>query len=364
MADDTELAAPEAVNLDTILDSAIEQHTPKDDAPAADVAAEASPRADATGRLHGQDGKFVAKTDSAAEAAPEGIAAETAKPAEPAQPVEPAPPTLDPPARWTADDKAKFTQWPRDIQEMVLARAKEEQADFTRKTQEAAELRKASEPLLNAVKPYQEYLSRIAPAVGQTPDQMVASLLGVEYQLRTGDPYQKAQALHQIAQSYGIDLAAMSRGELPAAPDPAFTQLRQSFGTIEQRLAHIESEREAERTRQTAQSIEDFRKAADTTGRPLHPYFDRVRGVMGQILTDDPSLTLKAAYDKAIEPIQQAIADGLKSQQETAERERLAAVEKAKKAAPVRSSGSQPNGVAKGKGLDEILSAAIDARMA
>lgn len=365
---DSGLGAPEpAADLDSILSTAIETHTPKDDAPVAEPAAEAStdPKVDATGRLHGEDGKFIGKKEEepAAPAASQEPTADPAKPAaitvpEPA-PVQP----VEPPARWTPEEKAKFAAWPRDVQEAVVERHKALEADYTRKTQEAAELRRSAEPILNAVKPFEQYLNQVAPRIGQTPDKMIANLIGVEYQLRTGDPHTKAQALLQIAAEYGIDLAAMSRGEMPAAPDPHYTQLRQSFGTIEQRLSRFEQMMEQEQQRQTVQQIEAFSTATDESGRPKHPHFERVRGVMGQLMGGDPTLTLEQAYQKATEPIHEAIAVELKTRQEVAEKQRLETLEKAKKAAPVRSTGSQPNGSAKAKDLDSILSAAIDSRM-
>ena len=271
---------------------------------------------------------------------------------------------VEPPARWTPDKKASFSTWPRDVQEAVVARNAELEADYTRKTQEAAELRRTAEPYLNAIKPYQAYLNELAPIIGQTPDTMIASLLGAEYQLRTGDPLEKAQALRDIAASYGIDLAALSRGELPAQADPHYQQLRQSFGTLEQRVALTEQMIEAERRRQTAQEIEAFSIARDSSGHPSHPLFPRVRGVMAQLLRDDPALTLEAAYQKAIAPVQQAIAQELRVHQDMAERQRRQAVEKARKAAPVKSSGSSPNGSARTKDLDALLWDNINAKIA
>lgn len=368
MTDETQAASgsePAAKDLDSIIFDAIEKSSP-DDAPAADAAAEASPepKADDAGRLRGPDGKFVAKPAEtpAAEAPDKGHADAATTPAPAATP-EPAPQPLEAPARWTADEKAKFAAWPRDVQEAVIERHKAMEADYTRKTQEAAELRRHAEPILNAVRPYEDYLRQVAPVVGQTPDQMVGSLLGVEYQLRTGDPYQKVTALHQIAQSYGIDLAAISRGEMPAAPDPHYQQLRQSYGSLEQRLAQFEQQIAQEQQRQSVQQIEAFRTAADASGRPLHPHFERVRGVMGQLMREEPSLTLDAAYQKAVEPIQQAIAEELKQREAEADRQRQAALEKARKAAPVKSTGSQPNGSTKAKDLDSILSDAINSRL-
>lgn len=349
-----------AADLDSILDKAIETHTPKDDAPieaAAEVAPE--PVADDTGRLRGPDGKFVAKPDSAEPVASQEPTAEAAKPAA-ITASEPAQQPLEAPARWTAEKKAQFAAWPRDVQETVLERIKEQEADYTRKTTEAAELRRTAEPILNAIKPFEQYLNQVASRIGSTSDKMIANLVGVEYQLRTGQPHEKAQALLQIAAEYGIDLAAMSRGEMPAAPDPHYTQLRQSFGTIEQRLSRFEQMMEQEQQRQTAQQIESFATAADEAGRPKHPHFERVRGVMGQLMGGDTTLTLEQAYQKAIEPINEAIAQELKTRQEAVEKQRLETLEKAKKAAPIKTSGSAPNGSAKSKDLDSILTANIE----
>ena len=134
-----------------------------------------------------------------------------------------------------------------------------------------------------------------------------------------------------------------------ALADPHYQQLRQSFGTLEQRLAQTEQMIEAERQRQTAQEIEAFSNARDAAGRSRYPHFPRVRGVMAFLLRDDPALTLEAAYQKATEPLQQAVAEELRVRQEAADRVRQETVEKARKAAPVKSSGSSPNGSAKAK---------------
>jgi hypothetical protein len=289
-----------------------------------------------------------ASASEPAKAAPSGDPSPAAEPALQVQPIEP-------PARWTPDKKASFATWPRDVQEAVVARNSELEADYTRKTQEAADLRRTAEPLLKAIKPYEAYLNELAPVIGQTPDAMIASLLGIEYQLRKGDPQKKAKALRDIAASYGIDLAALSRGEPPAA---------QSFGTLEQRLTQTEQMIEAERQRQTAQEIEAFSNATDAAGRSRYPHFPRVRGVMAFLLRDDPALTLEAAYQKATEPLQQAVAEELRVRQEAADRERQQTVEKARKVAPVKSSGSSPNGSAKAKDLDALLWDNINAKMA
>lgn len=346
---------PGATDLDSIITSALAERGNSDAANVPDAESFTAARAS------------DAPASESARAEPSDDPSPAAGPAS----LQPSPP----PARWTADMKAQFATWPREVQEAVLARNSELEADYTRKTQDAAELRRTAEPYLNAIKPFEAYLNELSPIIGQTPDTMIASLLGLEYQLRTGDPLEKAKALRDIAASYGIDLAALNRGELPAAHDtsqtrvnalldPHYQQLRQSFGTLEQRVALAEQMLEAERQRQTAQAVEAFASARDALGRPRHPHFPRVRGVMSQLLRDEPALTLEQAYQTAIEPLQQAIAEELRVRQETAERRRQEAVEKARKVAPVKSSGSAPNGSAKANDLDGLLWDNINAKIA
>jgi hypothetical protein len=346
---------PGATDLDSIITSALAERGDGDAAHAPD--AESFTAAQASDASVSESARAAPSDDPSPAAGPASL-----------QPV-------SPPARWTADKKAQFATWPREVQEAVLARNSELEADYTRKTQDAAELRRTAEPYLNAIKPFEAYLNELAPIIGQTPDTMIAGLLAAEYLLRHGDPLDKAKALRDIAASYGIDLADLSRGELPAAHsasqtrvnpllDPHYQQLRQSFGTLEQRVALAEQIIESERQRQTAQAVEAFASARDAFGRPRYPHFPRVRGVMSQLLRDEPALTLEQAYQKAIEPLQQAIAEELRVRQETAERRRQQAVEKARKVAPVKSSGSVPNGSAKAKDLDALLWDNINAKIA
>src|SRR5689334_12899924 len=102
---------PAAPTLDSVLDKAIEQHTPKDDAPAPVVEAAPepeTPRAEhPTDPTRYADGTFKPQKDDSAAKAPEPGTAEAAKPAVVAAP-DPAPivQPIEPPARWTAEEKA------------------------------------------------------------------------------------------------------------------------------------------------------------------------------------------------------------------------------------------------------------------
>lgn len=339
--------AGDVTSLDSIIDKALEA-SESADAPETDEA-----KAE---RVRDERGRFAPK-DTATEAPDKG----TAKVAEPAAQAAPAPALEQPveaPARWTADDKAKFASWPRDVQIAVSERNKAIEADYTRKTQEAAEIRRYAEPLLNAVAPFDQYLRELAPVIGQQPHEMVRGLLATEHALRTGSIQQKAQALHGIAQQYGIDLAALARGQVQG-PDPATTQLRQELSELKQWRSQFEEQSQQQQDQQVALHIDAFAKAKDESGRPRYPHFARVKGIMGQMMASGEAPTLEDAYQKAIEPINAAIAEELRTRQTAADTQRKDALVKADKAAPVRSSGSQPGGSAKGRDLDSLLSDAM-----
>jgi hypothetical protein len=327
--------------LDDIIGKAIEAQEP-----------DADTKSD--GRARDDKGRFAPK-ELTAEASKEP--ADAVSP-EAQQATDPAQQPVEPPARWTAEEKAKFATWPRDVQIAVAERNKAIEADYTRKTQEAAEIRKNAEPWLNAVQPFQEYLSQVAPSLGLHPQDLVGRVLQAEYILRTGDPQQKFTAFQQLAYEYGVNLADLAGGQY-VQPDPTITNLRQELAELRQWRTQFESQQQQQQTEQVSLQIDAFAKAKDEAGRPRYPHFERVRGIMGQMMAQGEALTMEDAYQKATAPIQEAIAEELRTRQQAVETQRKEAVSKAERASPVRSSGSQPGGQTKGTDLDSILNDAL-----
>ena len=302
-------------------------------------------------------GRFAPKnTEPEADAEGTGTAEQTpeAKPAE-TQPLEPHP-------RWSADLKAQFSQWPRNVQETFLARHNEVDATLTRKTQEIAEFRKSAEPLVEAIKPFGEYLNQVSRQLNTSPPALVQELLKTEYALRTGSPQDKATALARIAQSYGIDLAALAgpatEGQNGYRPDPFVNQLYQQFPAIETRLSRMEQVAQTIEQQQLEQYVESIRVAKNSDGSLKYPYFDKVREHVGALMTQY-NLGLDEAYEKAVDPFRDMLQSQAEAAKQQADQVRREAVEKAKRAAPVRSSGTAPRGNAQAKGLDAILAGAM-----
>lgn len=337
-----------STDLDSIISAAIEKSEPSEPETEA-----ASPE---TGeRTRDERGRFVPK-NPAPDASPEGATEGAEPPTTEAQAEPAAVQPIEPPARWSEADKAKFAALPREAQDILLERVKATDADYTRKTQEIAEVRKQAEPLLAAVQPHADYLNQIAPQIGMHPAQLISQVIGFEKALRTGPPEQKAAVLQDIASSYGIDLRALATGQAQPAPDPVINQLRQQVQTLTHKLNGIESQTEAENTRQVTSQIESFAKATDANGQPKFPHFDAVRAAMGHYLANGQATTMEEAYALAAKPIEDRIAAALSTKAAEAEKQRQDALAKARKAAPVRSTGSQPHGTARSSDLDALLS--------
>lgn len=338
----TEPVVESGDELDNIIAGAIE----KSEAPADETSEQKAER------VRDEQGRFAEKP---AEASKEPVLADAADPDKVA---DPAPQPVEPPARWSEADKAKFAALPREAQEIVAERNKAMEADYTRKTQEVAEFRRHAEPLVQAVQPYQQYLSAISKQTGMQPAALISGILAAEHSLRTGTVEQKVQALAQIAGDYGVDLAALARGEV-AAPDPTIIQLRQQNSQLTNRFESLEQQLLRDQQQKLSLEIDAFANAKDEAGKPKYPHFSRVRGQMAQMFGTDGVQTLQDAYDRAVAPINEAVALELSTRQQAAEASRQQALAKAKQAAPVRSTGTQPRGSTTGQDLDAILSAAI-----
>lgn len=352
MQDDANIVAPETdlpeteaneSGLDNLISNALDNFSGSDD--------NSGPSRDERGRFASAKGEGD-KPDAQTEAvAPEVQPAQTEQP-------------IEPPARWTEADKAAFAALPREAQALLSERNKAMEADYTRKTQEIAEFRRHAEPLLNAVQPYGEYLNTIGQQMGRQPAELIQNLLNVEYRLRTGSPQEKAQALAKIAADYGIAPQPMGTadGQQPMAtqPDPYVNHLYQQMPAIGQELNQLKQTVQQYEAERLNLQIEAFQNAKDANGQLLHPYFEDVRSHMAALIAAGSAATIEEAYALAVQPINKVVQSSQAVSQQANDKARQEAVEKAKRAAPVRTGGSSPKGVTAAKGLDDLISASLD----
>ena len=334
--------------LDSIIDAAIGS----DDAPADEqIASEGRPR--------DENGRFKAKeeiTDSAeggeqpvAEAGQEGVA-----PPEPAA----APQWTDGHfVGWTPEQRQHFQTLSPEHQQFMMDRVQGTQAHFQRQNAELNEYKAKTERLAKVASDVAEY----AQGIGTTPDELLASYAQADYQLRYLPYEEKIKFFAGLAKHYGIPYAMPEIDDYadPAQPGgqayPIVHDLQRTVNQLQSKLSVYE-QRQSQNEAQAAQSyLQTFASTKNDDGSPKYPLFEMVRPAMYQLMKTNQEMSVEDAYKHAVAPIEGYFAKAQTSQQK-AQRQ---AIEKAKKAAPVRSSGIAPGGSTKSGNLDDIINGAL-----
>lgn len=363
--------APEpAKGLDAILSSAIEKSGYGEEAKPAEKPADVieTPKED---RPRDASGRFLPKESADAKPSDTEPAKAEAKPAETVATEPPAPEPIQPPARWSDADKAEFAKLAPEAQKLLLARYSAIEGDYTRKTQEIAETRKAFEPVVGEI----QRLNPLLQHMGMTPQQFIAESGAVANNLLSGNPQQRANAIAYLVQhrqvpvpellnALGIPLPPGAEGLQMQRPDPAVSQLHQTVSGLQAQLRQMTEQRELEERQRAQAEFDALGQAKDQNGQPKFPHFERVRNAMIQLVASNQADTWDAAYIKAVRLDDELYKQTVEAERQRvaaeAEKARLEAVEKAKKAQPVKSSDGAPKGGQQLKGLDAHLSAAIE----
>jgi len=356
-------AEPDKGNLDSIIAGAIKEVEAKEAAPVeTPEQSKEAPEPNSDGRTRDEKGRFVAKDSASNEPSKTEPAKSDATPATPAkaEPAQEQP--LEAPARWSDADKANFAKWPKDVQIAVLERHKAMEADYTRKTQEIAETRKAFEPVHQELGKWSQYLQQL----GLRPEQAINQMLTVEYNLRNGSPEQKQQALAYLAELYHASLPAQN-GADPNAPqqavDPRIPQLSRQVADLTHQLNNFQSQAAQNERARAEADFNALAQAKDQNGQPKYPHFEKVRQSMIQLVATGQAPDWDAAYSKSVRLDDELYAQTVEAERQRVlqdqEKQRQEAIEKAKKAAPVKTSASLPKGNAQAKDLDSIISGAM-----
>lgn len=231
--------------------------------------------------------------------------------------------TTEPPANWSAEDKAKFKGLPADGQEFLLRRHSAMEADYTRKTQDIAAFRKDFEPVKQMFDPHKDDLAR----AGYTPATLVQAWYNVERELQAGrgvgivkslvdgyklDRQEVAKALGLVAPSAapGVEQPPAATPETPVAAIPPELQARLS--QHEQFISQIQRERQEqaaatqrEQESRVMSTIDQFRGAKDASGNLSHPHFAEVEDHMTRLIiaartSGSPVPALDELYDQAV----------------------------------------------------------------
>ena len=354
-------------DLSKAIYSAIDGPDDEPEAIEADAGEEPSdgPARDENGRFKAKDGDEEPEQDEPVEAAPEGEEPEDTEleASDEAPDEEPERPAWDDGhfRGWEPEHRERFNALPPEQQQVVMEFKAASDAALTRTAQEFSQYRNRADNLVQAA----DEVKEIFAASNMSPDQALRGYAGIERTLAYGTLDQKMQLLGQIAEQYGIPID-MSQ----AVPwDADIDQLRQvhdrdsRLAQEQSRIAQLEAQVQEFQQQQLQSQIQSFATASNPDGTPKYPHFDVVRGAMGQLMASGVVQTLEDAYEKAAKPIEDRIAAELAARSATTVARQREAVERAKRAAPLKKS-PQPalNGHrSEVNTIDDAINAALDA---
>jgi len=248
-----------------------------------------------------------------------------------------------PPVALSPAMKAKWKDLPEDVRAEWKKRENDMHFAFTRHDSDLIVGRKIKE----IAAPYEA----IIRSEGGTVEGAFKDLLNTSYILRAGSPQQKAQAVMQAIQQFGVDLSLVS-GQQQANPLSAIQQeiqaLRQQADPV-----RIKTQLQEEMTRDRITSeIEAF------AANPSNVHFETVKSQMGALISTGRAKDLQEAYDMAIWSDPSIRSELLKAQQ-AQEAEKKKAEMAAKRKASASVSGSpglaSPNSNAPQKSIEDEI---------
>lgn len=247
---------------------------------------------------------------------------------------------IEPPQHWSEADKETFRNVPKEAQEFLLNRHKAMEADYTRKTQELADVRKSYEAIDQVMAPFQGQMQEL----GISQPEVIQRWAAAENYLNTNP----AEAIQWLAQSYGVDLGNMPE---QSQADPAVQKLQQELHELRQSVTQREQTEAQQRTSSMLDQIRTFADEKDEAGNAAHPYFEDVMDDMLTLARAEAvagrTPVLNDLYEKAVWANPTVRDQMLSAQRKAAEKK--AADEARAKAAAAKKASKSVSGSPSGK---------------
>lgn len=295
-----------------------------------------------------QVGDEAASLDEDADTTDDEEASETAESEESASQ-----PTVEPPQDWPKDWTEKFAKLPDDeSRQLLIDQYKSFQADYTRKTQDLAEVRKAIDPI-------RDQLALNGMSEGQYIRQLTAA-----------DKYiaqNPVEGITWLMQNYGISVDQLRGGgeaDSDEWADPEVSQLKQQVNQLQNQLQQQDQQTQYSQQAQLQQHIQQFASETDESGQPKRPHFEEVKQDMAGLLTAGMAQSLDEAYDQAVWARSDLREKMLEQQRQAsaqeAEKQRKQKVQRAKQASTPASSGATAEAKEPARDLRSELEKAFD----
>ena len=252
-------------------------------------------------------------------------------------------PPIAPPSSWTGEKQQMFHQLPRPLQEEVVRRESDLRRYLTTESEKIAQAQRTYSGIDAALAPYNEQI-RLA---GAEPGQVIGHMMAWQ-QFLDRDP---AQALHQLAQSYGLDLRQLANIESQTVSVPPYVQeMRQQLDELKRFRAQQEMQVQQSHQNHLTAEVQVFAGETDANGHALRPYLENViedmLPMVQMMKSQDPSKhprqILQEAYERAV------WANPTTRQLEIQRREKEQAIAQRQKAEQARKASKLVNGTASG----------------
>lgn len=295
MSDTTESEAPLSPAEDILADlrsamaSKAEAPEPVETAPEPEAPEETAEERDT--RLRDERGRFAKAAEEPAAPEEQPQETEADKP--------PEAPKVEPPATWPEAEKAMFAKVPPELQQFMVKRYAEQEADYTRKTTQIAAFRRDFEPVAQLFEPHRNTMRE----KGFTPASLIKGYIETEGGLM--DANRAPSVAARLIKAYQIPPEAIMRelgwqpptGAAPQEGDPApapmpalppevvnlLNGVMQKTQTLEQHFMTQQQAAQAQAEQRVMAEIDRFKVEAGPDGRPLRPYFAEVEQDMADI---------------------------------------------------------------------------------
>lgn len=241
------------------------------------------------------------------------------------------------------EEKDAFSKLPMEaaalIAQIADRRNKEMDSDYTKKSQEVAEQRKAVEPVLKVMAKYDSFMKQ----QGVAPDAAIDRLAGVHIAMSQGSPAQKLALFAQLARDYGVDVSNMGAAVQSAVANqtnPELQALREVNERLMQEVSGLKNRFETQDVSRVQQTVEEFANAKDASGNLKYPFFSEVREYMSRIATD--SSKLEDLYQEAVWAVPSVREKMLSQQEQERAKKEQKAADEARKAASVNAKPTKP----------------------
>lgn len=298
------------------------------------------------------------ETKAAAEPDPSDVHSTPAEPAETeASEVQESKDALEPPAKWSDQNKAYFKSLDPVGQKFLLERERDVEGHLTKRTQELSETQKRYQKLDDVLKPFEAVAKQsgvdLAPHIAQAMQYYTAF---------QRDPVSTLKTLIQASK-----LTPEALGLVDDGTDPTIRELRSQLENTQREIASLKQGTVQATESQYASQISEFKDAKDESGALKHPHFDSVRTLMAPLV--DSGKSLEEAYAEVVWALPEYRESQLKATKEQSEKEakkqlekaRLDKLKKAKSAETLApSDADRSNGATKFKGWEASLQESLN----